>query len=136
VYLTVDTGHQAGAIYGAAGDDLRYTAWLERFASVCEIVHIQQTAANASAHWPFTEEHNQRGHVRIEDVLSAIERSHRLYNQHPFAGVLPPVKRTILVVEYIPGSTVNEETVLDSLKKTSTYLRKFIPEGGITFQVE
>jgi len=134
VYLTVDTGHQAGASYGASGADAEYTKWLEEFGSVCEVVHIQQTTPEASAHWPFTEEYNRRGHVRIEEVLSAIEKSHRNYAEQPFARFLPPVSRTILVVEFIPGSTMTEATVLASLRETSDYLRSYIPEGGMAFR--
>ena len=136
VYLTVDTGHQAGVHYGGSGDDLQYVKWLERFASVCETVHIQQTTPDASAHWPFTEEYNRRGHVRIGEVLNAIERSQRDHSQRPFAKVLAPVARTILVLECIPGSTTTEETVLDGLKESCTYLRRFIPEGGIKIEFD
>jgi len=136
VYLTVDTGHQAGTHYGGSGGDLHYVKWLERFASVCETVHIQQTTPDASAHWPFTEEYNRRGHVRIDEVLGAIERSQRDHAQRPFAKVLAPVTRTILVLELIPGSTMTEEAVLGALKESYAYLRQFIPEGGITIRFD
>jgi sugar phosphate isomerase/epimerase len=136
VYLTVDTGHQAGAHYGGSGDDLDYVKWLERFASVCEVVHVQQTTPDASAHWPFTEEYNRRGHVRIDEVLAAIERSHREHGERPFAKVLAPVSRTILALELIPASTTTEEAVLGALKESCTYLRQFIPEGGIRIRLD
>jgi len=136
VYLTVDTGHQAGAHYGASGDDVQYTKWLEKFASVSEIVHIQQTTPDASMHWPFTDEYNLRGHVRIDEILKAIERSHRAHSRQRFARFLPPVTRTILALEYIPGSTTTEATVLDSLKKSCAFLRRFVPEGGITLRFD
>jgi sugar phosphate isomerase/epimerase len=136
VYLTVDTGHQAGVHYGASGDELEYIRWLERFASVCEIVHVQQTTPDASMHWPFTEEFNRRGHVKIDQVLAAIERSHRDHAQRGFAQCLRPVTRTILVLEYIPGSTTTEQVVLDSLKESCAFLRSFVPDGGITLRFD
>jgi sugar phosphate isomerase/epimerase len=136
VYLTVDTGHQAGVHYGASGDDVDYIRWLEMFGSVCEIVHVQQTTPDASMHWPFTEECNRRGHVQIEQVLRAIEKSHRDHAQRRFARFLPPVTRTILVLEYIPGSTTTEQVVLDSLKESCAFLRSFIPDGGITLRFD
>jgi sugar phosphate isomerase/epimerase len=100
VYLTVDTGHQAGAHYGASGDDVQYTKWLEKFGSVSEIVHMQQTTPDASMHWPFTEEYNRRGHVQVDEVLKAIERSHREHSRQRFARFVPPVARTILVLDH------------------------------------
>ncbi len=136
VCLTVDTGHQAGVHYGASGDDVEYTRWLEMFASVCEIVHVQQTTRDASMHWPFTEEFNRLGHVQIEQVLAAIERSHRDHARRRFAQCLPPVTRTILVLEYIPGSTTTEQVVLNSLKESCTFLRRFVPDGGITLRFD
>ncbi|MGQ9632050.1 MAG: sugar phosphate isomerase/epimerase family protein [bacterium] len=136
VYLTVDTGHQAGMWYGGEGDDLDYSAWVERFAPACEIIHIQQTTPDASHHWPFTKEYNEKGCVRIERVLEAMERGHRRFHERPYSKYLKPVDQTILVAEIIPGSTKTEEKLLDELWESAEYLRKFIPEGGIELSVE
>jgi sugar phosphate isomerase/epimerase len=131
VRLTVDVGHQAGMHYGLAGPDLEYREWLRRFAAGAEIVHLQQTTADGSHHWAFTEEFNRRGHVSIEAVLDAIRESHARYATSPLAAVVPKVSETILVAEIIPGSTKTEETLLEELRQTAAYLRRFIPEGGL-----
>jgi D-erythrulose 1-phosphate 3-epimerase len=131
VRLTVDVGHQAGMHYGLSGPDLDYREWLRRFAAGCEILHLQQTTPDASHHWPLTEETAKRGHVDMEDVLAAIRESHQQYAASPLAAVAPPVQQTILVAEIIPGSTKTEEKLLEELRETARYLRRFIPEGGL-----
>jgi sugar phosphate isomerase/epimerase len=131
VYLTVDVGHQAGQNYGLTAPDTDYMAWLERFAAFAEIVHLQQTTPDASHHWPFTPEYNERGHVRVEKVLAAIEGSHRGAADPAVAEVLEPVEQTILIAEIIPGSTKTEERLLEELAESAQYLRQFVPVGGI-----
>src|SRR5262249_17006361 len=131
VRLTVDVGHQAGMHYGLSGPDLDYREWLRRFAAGCEIIHLQQTTPDASHHWPLTDEMARRGHVDMEEVLAAIREAHQQYAASPLAAVAPPVRRTILVAEIIPGSTKTEEILLEELRETARYLRRFIPEGGL-----
>jgi sugar phosphate isomerase/epimerase len=131
--LTVDTGHAAGMHYGAKGENLDYRAWLREFAAVSENVHLQQTTPEASIHWPFTEEYNARGCVRIEDVLEAIEHAHRHWPENPLSAFMQPVERTILTVEVIPGSTKTEAKLLAELEETARYLRRYVPEGGLSW---
>lgn len=131
LYLTIDVGHQAGEHYGLSGPDTEYVAWLERFAAFCEVVHLQQTTRDASHHWPFTPEYNERGHVRMEKVLPAIQRSHSGAADDAVAEVLEPVKRTYLIAEIIPGSTKTEERLLEELAESARYLRRFVPPGGV-----
>jgi sugar phosphate isomerase/epimerase len=132
VRLTVDVGHQAGMHYGLTGPDLDYREWLRRFAAGCEIIHLQQTTPDGSHHWPLTEETAKRGHVDMAAVLDAIRASHARYAASPLAAVAPPVQRTVLVAEIIPGSTKTEEKLLEELRETAQYLRRFIPEGGLS----
>jgi len=136
VYLTVDTGHAAGVHYGAKGEDTDYRAWLRHFAAVAEIVHLQQTTPDASAHWPFTQEYNRQGCVRIEEVLAAIRYAHEHWAENPLSSFMRPVERTILVVEVVPGSTKREDVLLEELKESARYLRQFIPEGGLRWRFD
>jgi hypothetical protein len=131
VYLTIDVGHQAGEHYGLGGPDTDYVAWLERFAAFAEVIHLQQTTRDASHHWPFTVEYNERGHVRMEKVLGAIERSHAGAADDAVAQALAPVARTYLIAEIIPGSTKTEEKLLEELAESAQYLRRFVPVGGV-----
>jgi sugar phosphate isomerase/epimerase len=133
VLVTLDVGHQAGMHYGLAGEDLDYLAWLRRFASVSEIIHLQQTTPDASHHWAFTPETNRRGHVDIEKALDAIRYSHAHHAEQPFASVLMPVTRNWLVAEIIPGSTKTETTLLAELTESARFLRQYVPEGGLNW---
>lgn len=131
IYLTVDVGHQAGMHYGLSGEDLDYRAWLRDLAPFCEVVHLQQTTADGSHHWPFTDEYNRRGHIRMEEVLQAIADGFDKAGSSPLAQVLPPVRQQILVAEIIPGSTKHETPLLQELEASAAYLRRYVPEGGL-----
>jgi hypothetical protein len=132
VYVTLDVGHMAGMHYGLTGDSLDYLAWLKRFASVAEVIHIQQTTPDGSHHWPFTEEYNRRGHIDIEKTLDAIRYAHAHHHEQPFAPYIGPVEHCWLVGEIIPGSTKIEDKLLAELTESAKFLRRFIPEGGLT----
>ena len=135
VLLTIDVGHQAGMHYGLEGDDLDYVEWCRRFGAVSEIVHLQQTTPDASHHWPFTAEFNERGHVEIPPILEALEQSHKEFASSPLSEVLEPVDKTWLIAEIIPGSTKTEDALLDELKISSEYLHQFVPEDGMTLGI-
>jgi sugar phosphate isomerase/epimerase len=134
VRLTIDVGHQAGMHYGLSGPDLDYREWLRRFGAATEVIHLQQTTPDASHHWPFTPPFNERGHVRIEEVLEALQQSHAQYDGSPLRQDLPRAEAAALIVEIIPGSTKTESQLLDELKETAGYLRRFIPRGGIDWR--
>ena len=102
VLLTIDVGHQAGMHYGLRGPDLDYLEWCRRLGAVSEIVHLQQTTPDASHHWPFTPEYNERGHIEIPRILEALEQSHREFAASPLAEVMAPVERCYLI-EIIPA---------------------------------
>lgn len=133
-YLTIDVGHQAGMHYGLKGEDLSYVEWLKRFAAFSPIIHLQQTTPDASNHWPFTKEYNEKGHVKMEEVLSAIKYSFDHYKKSPVSHYLKPVEKIILMVEVIPSSLKTEEEVIRELKETEEYLRNYIPKGGIIYE--
>jgi len=134
IYLTIDTGHQAGMHYGASGDDLSYTAWLRALAPFCEVIHLQQTTPDASHHWPFTPDYNRLGHVRMERVMEAIAEGFQSVDSHSLSSTIQPVTQQILVAEIIPGSTTTEAQVLKDLETTRDHLRQFVPEGGLDIE--
>lgn len=135
VLLTLDTGHMAGNHYGLQGPDLDYLEWIRRFGAFTELVHLQQTTQDASHHWPFTPELNQRGHVDVQAVLDALQWSHEHAAENPLAEVLTPCDTCILVGEWIPGSTKTEQKLLDELAESARYLRRYVPEGGLNLSV-
>ncbi len=135
VYVTIDVGHMAGMHYGLSGPDLDYREWLRRFAPWAEIVHLQQTTPDASAHWPFTKEYNERGHIDVQAVLDAIAEGHQNAEKSPVSDVLPPVERTFLILELVPGSTKTEEKLLAEMKESAQYLAQYIPPDGLDLTV-
>jgi sugar phosphate isomerase/epimerase len=132
VYLTVDVGHQAGMHYGLEGGDLSYEEWLRHFAPVSEVIHLQQTTPETSAHWAFVPRYNAQGHVDVQRVLAAIEEGHRRFDSSPLAEYMSPTERNYLVVEVIPGSTTTEQQLLQDLTETACYLHRFVPDGGLS----
>jgi D-erythrulose 1-phosphate 3-epimerase len=133
--VALDVGHQAGNHYGLNGDDLSYEVWLRRFGAQSELIHLQQTTQDASHHWPFTDEYNAKGHVDVQKVIDAVVASHRTWADTPAGAVLPAVEKHFLIGEFIPGSTKTEAKVLDELKRTAEYLRRYVPEGGLTVTI-
>ena len=131
VYLTLDVGHCAGMHYGLSGSDLDYVEWIRRFGTAAEVIHLQQTTPDASAHWPFTPEYNAKGHIEVPRVLDSLAESLRNRDEQPWAPWLPLPENIYLICEIIPGSTRREEVVLDELKHTADYLRQWIPEEGL-----
>lgn len=135
VYTTVDVGHQAGQQYGMSGRDLDYLEWTRQFGAVSEVIHLQQSTPEASAHWPFTSEYNEMGKVEMEPLLEALAESHSRYGSHPLSEVLEPVDCNYLTLEVIPSSTKSEERLLEELTVSAEYLHQFVPEEGLTITV-
>ena len=135
VRLTLDVGHQAGMHYGLQGEDLDYLEWVRRLGAFTALIHLQQTTADGSHHWPFTPEFNERGHVKIDAILEALQWSHQHAAESPLAGVLSTCDECILIGEWIPGSTKTEAKLLAELSASAKYLREFVPEGGLKLSV-
>lgn len=51
--------------------------WLERVGVHSPVLHLQQTEAGHSRHWPFTPEHNAQGIITAPRVLQALARAGR-----------------------------------------------------------
>lgn len=135
VRVAIDVGHMAGMHYGLSGADLDYKAWLRRFAAHAGVIHLQQTTPDASHHWPFTESANRKGYIDMEAVIAEIVASHQGYAETPVSKYVPAVDKVVLIAELIPGSTKTESVLLDELTQSAAYLRRFIPEGGLTVSV-
>ncbi len=135
IYLTLDVGHQAGQQYGMSGADLDYLEWTRRFAPFAEVIHLQQTTPEASSHWPFTTEYNEKGKVEMDRLMEAIEYAHENWESSPVSEVMEPVNYNMLILEVIPSSTKSEDNLLRELAESHEYLRQFVPEEGITLTV-
>ena len=113
VYLTIDVGHTCSHNYPHSQNDLDPYLWLERFAHISPVIHLQQTDGQSSPHWPFTDEYNKLGIIHPEKVLQAIEKSGSEMNY--------------LVFEIFHSLGQDEQTVLDDLKRSIDYWRKWVP---------
>jgi sugar phosphate isomerase/epimerase len=78
-YIHLDTGHMAvGPNDGVHTDeDKDPYRWLsENYGGMPRMfVHLQQTDKEASRHWPFTAEYNEKGFIDGRKVIEAIEES-------------------------------------------------------------
>jgi sugar phosphate isomerase/epimerase len=135
VYLTLDVGHQAGQQYGLSGPDLDYLEWTRQFGAFAEIVHLQQTTPESSAHWPFTEEYIAKGKVEMDKMMEAIHYAHEHWESSPVSAAVPAVQEQRLILEVIPASTKSEDILLRELAESADYLRRFVPEEGISLTV-
>ena len=114
VYLTVDVGHSCCHNYPHQKQDRDPYTWLKRFASVSPVIHLQQTTAKASCHWPFTTRYNQQGIIEAEKVLEAIEASGSQQNY--------------LMLEIFHPLAASEEQVLAELTESVEYWRKYVKD--------
>ncbi len=111
VYLTIDVGHMCSQNYVASPADRDPLRWLERFGARSPVIHIQQTAPEASSHWPFTKKYNSLGHIRPDEVVDALRR----------AGS----KENYLMLEIFFSLIVNEETILAEMAESAEYWREY-----------
>jgi sugar phosphate isomerase/epimerase len=114
IYLTIDVGHACNLHYPHSEEDLDPYRWLEKFAHISPVIHLQQTDEKVSHHWPFTDHYNKIGIIHPEKVLEAIEKSGS--------------ERNYLVFEIFHSLGATEETVLDNLKRSVAYWRRWVAE--------
>jgi sugar phosphate isomerase/epimerase len=88
-------------------------AWLRRFGRVSPVVHLKQSTWDKGGHWPFTPEHNERGIVRGEQVLAALEES--------------GAEEVMLILELSHREREPAESrVLNDLRASVEYWRQFV----------
>lgn len=108
------------------GDPYR---WLENLAGYSPIIHLQQANATSSPHWAFTKENNARGIVEPEKVLRSI-KAH--YDSVPGEGLPPLLPELYLTLEIFTGTADKNRAVLQRIRESVAYWRRFIPEDGLT----
>lgn len=114
IYLTLDVGHACCQNYKHSPEDTDPYEWLKRFAHVSPVIHLQQVNGKSSPHWPFTEKYNKIGIIKGEKVLEAIEKSGS--------------KENYLMLEIFHSLGTNENILLDDLKRSVEYWRKFVKD--------
>ena len=114
VYLTVDVGHACCHNFPHSDKDTDPYEWLRRFAKVSPVIHLQQTNAKESHHWPFTKIHNQLGIINPDKVIEAIEASGS--------------KENYLMLEIFHPLSASEKQIISDLAESVQYWRKYVSD--------
>jgi len=70
--ICLDMGHRnTGGLPGEAD----HLEWIRRYGSRCDVIDCQQTELSSSCHWPFTAANNEKGVIKADAVVKAIEES-------------------------------------------------------------
>ena len=110
--ICLDLGHRNRK---GSQEEADHLAWIRRYGSRCDVIDCQQTDLEASRHWPFTEEFNRKGVIRVEEVLRAIEES--------------GVEEILLAFEIrVPAFHPQEDRFLESLRASVQYWRRCVTE--------
>ncbi len=101
--------------------------WLRRLAKYSPIVHMQQTDGIVAGHASFTPESNKTGIITGAKLLRAIQESYDMQEE-----IQPPVDKIYLCFELFYSNMATKYEILNQLKQSLNYWRKFIPEDGMT----
>lgn len=107
------------------GDTYR---WLSELGCYSPIIHLQQTNGVSSSHLPFTKECNEKGIIKGDKVLRAIEAA---YIKSDECGMPEKPKEIYLTLEMFTGTADINRTALMKMRETVEYWRQFIPEDGM-----
>ncbi len=102
--------------------------WLSSICCYSPIVHLQQNDGRTSHHAAFTEETNKTGIIDGEKVLRAIAKSYEAPEED---GLPPRTEDVYLSFEIFGANTETGHEVLEKMKKSVEYWRRFIPEDGL-----
>jgi D-erythrulose 1-phosphate 3-epimerase len=112
----------------AADEDGDTYRWLEELGCYSPIVHMQQTNGLASSHAAFTPGNNEKGIIRGDRLLRAIAAS---YERSESGGMPPKCGEIWLTFEIFAGNADMNHDILERLRETVEYWRRFIPQDGV-----
>jgi sugar phosphate isomerase/epimerase len=101
--------------------------WLAALGAYSPIVHLQQVTGSSSEHESFTPERNARGLIHPRKVLEAIASS---YSAPPDPLLPPRCTSLYLTLEVFAGSGVVPAELLQELRVSVEYWRRYIPKDG------
>lgn len=112
--ICLDVDH--GDVASNNPDDINPYIYLRKFAKQTTQVHLKQSYQDKGGHWPFTEEHNEKGRITPEKVLEALE-----------SGGAESVS---LILELsFRERTPFEVSMIDSLKQSVQYWAPYVKGG-------
>lgn len=108
--------------------DWNIDAWMRATGCYSPIVHLQQSDGKSSPHWPFSRDFNAKGVVKAENVLRALIAS---YEQEDDPAMPPKSGEVVLTFEPFISTAGNTYDLLEDMKESVAYWRKWVPEDGM-----
>lgn len=104
-------------------------AWARELGRYSPIIHLQQSDGKSSPHWPFSAKYNEIGIASGEKLMAALEASYAMPDEE---GMPAPCGEVVLTLEPFLGTAGNVYDLLEELRESVSYWRRFIPEDGMT----
>lgn len=108
--------------------DWNIDTWVTEMGCYSPIIHLQQSDGKSSPHWPFSKEFNDKGVIKAENVLRALVAS---YAQPDDPEMPPKSGEVVLTFEPFISTAGNTFDLLDEMKESVAYWRKWVPEDGM-----
>ncbi len=102
-------------------------AWLAELGCYSPIIHLQQTDGRSSHHLAFTPQNNKAGVVQPQRVISALAES---YRGPQVEGMPRTCEKIYMTLEIFSATADINADILDRMKVSVDYWRKFIPRDG------
>ena len=111
IKLCLDVDH--GFALSPDPRDIDPYSWLEEFGKLSPVIHIKQSSADKSGHWPFASDYNKKGIIVPDKVLKSLE--------------LSGAEDVILTLEVSHRERYPAEgRVLSDLKESVSYWREYV----------
>jgi sugar phosphate isomerase/epimerase len=111
--ICLDVDH--GDLISPNPDDTDPYAWLKHFAKESPLIHLKQSSANKSGHFPFTKQYNDIGRIRPQKVIDVLKEQ--------------GVDDADLILELsFRERQPTDSTVIEVLKESVVYWRDLVKE--------
>lgn len=114
-------------LFSQGKEDSDPYAWLENLACYSPIIHMQQTDGKSAPHAAFTPQTNESGIIEGEKLLKAIAKSY----ENSIPGMPPKADNIYLSFEIFASNTEYKSDIIDKLKLTADYWRRYVPFDGV-----
>ena len=111
--MCLDVDH--GDVTSPNQNDTNPYEWLRVFAKESPLIHLKQSSANKSGHWPFIKQYNEIGKIKPEEVLETLTNAGSTDAQ------------LILELSFKEREPI-DSTVISVLKESVNFWRLFVKE--------
>jgi sugar phosphate isomerase/epimerase len=116
----------------ASEEDGDIYRWIEELGAFSPVIHLQQTDGRTSAHLPFTTENNLTGIIDARKFLNALTKS---YQRGQPPGLPPMCNEIFLTLEIFSHTAQRPREILDMMRHSVEYWRKYIPDDGTSLDL-